>query len=158
MRFSYYNLTSKILLSVFCLLPFLGMIIFFMQVGNVLAISLSVIMIFLLIVFIYKCFFIKVNIDKSGITYVSPLKNKHLNWDEVKDVLIVVRERRSLPDYYKFNEWMEAGKAGKSYFVLFRTTEGFPENPMFMFSAPTGEDYISVQFRPSIKQAIEKYR
>lgn len=158
MRFSYYNITSKILLSVFCLLPFLGMAVFFIQVGNGLTMSLGGLMIFLIFVFTYKCFFIKVSIDESGVTYKSLLKEKHLQWDEVQDILIVVRERRSIPDYYKFDEWMNSGKSGKSYFVLFRTTEGFPENPMFMFSAPTDEDYISVQFRPAIQRAIKKYQ
>lgn len=158
MRFSYYNLTSKILLFVFCLLPFLGMSIFFLQVGNGLAKSLSAVMLFLFVVFVYKCFFIKVSIDAEGLTYKSLLKEKQLKWNEINDVLIVVRERRSVADYYKFDEWMNAGKAGKSYFVLFRTTEGFPENPMFMFSAPTSEDYISVQFRPAIQKAIAQYR
>ncbi|KUF38681.1 PH domain-containing protein [Myroides marinus] len=158
MKFSYYNITSKILLFVFCLLPFLGMAVFFIQVGNGLTMSLGGLMIFLILVFTYKSFFIKVSIDESGVTYKSLLKEKHLRWDEVKDILIVVRERRSVPDYYRFEEWMNAGKAGKSYFVLFRTTEGFPVNPMFMFSAPIDEDYISVQFRPAIKRAIEKYQ
>lgn len=156
MKFNYYNVSSRILLFLICIGPFLGSALFFLSIGNVLTIILSVVMLFLFVVFLYKSSFMNVTIDEKGVLYKSLFQEKALQWEEIKDVLIVVRERRSIPDYYKLDEWLEAGKLGKSYFILFRTTEGFPENPMFMFSAPVGRDYISVQFRKGVEQAIRK--
>lgn len=154
MKFNYYNVSSRILLSIFCIGPFLGSALFFMTIGNILTVVLGIVMLFLFVVFMYKCCFMNVTIDEKGVLYKSLFQEKLLKWEEVKDVLIVVRERRSIPDYYKLSEWLDAGKMGKSYFVLFRTTEGFPENPMFMFSAPVGQEYISVQFRKGVETAI----
>ncbi len=99
----------------------------------------------------------KVTIDEKGVSYKSLFKEKSLSWTEIQDVLIVVRERRSIPDYYKLEEWMQAGKSSKSYFLLFRSTSEFPANPMFMFSAPIDEDYISVQARKEIIESINQY-
>lgn len=137
--------------------PFLGMAIFFLLYGNGMSKVLSIVLLFLAVVFFCKAMCLKVNIDEKGIIYKGVFNRKVLEWGAVEDVLIVVRERRSVPDYYKFDEWMDAGKKGKSYFLLFRTTTGFPENPMFMFSAPIGEDYISVQFRPKLAETVQKY-
>lgn len=99
----------------------------------------------------------KVTIDEKGVSYKSLLREKFLPWSEVKDVLIAVRERRSIPDYYKLEEWIQSGRSGKSYFLLFRSTSEFPANPMFMFSAPIDEDYISVQSRKEIIEQINQY-
>jgi hypothetical protein len=137
--------------------PFLGMAVFFLLYGNSMSKVLSIVLLFLAAVFFCKAMCLKVSIDEQGITYKGVFSKRVLEWNAVEDVLIVVRERRSVPDYYKFDEWMAAGKKGKSYFLLFRTTNGFPENPMFMFSAPVGEDYISVQFRPKIAEMIQQY-
>lgn len=99
----------------------------------------------------------KVTIDEKGVLYKSLFKEKFLPWTAVKDVLIVVRERRSLPDYYKLEEWMASGRAAKNHFLLFRTTPDFPANPMFMFSAPVDEDYISVQCRNAIIKRVNQF-
>ncbi|MGG5505747.1 MULTISPECIES: hypothetical protein [unclassified Myroides] len=99
----------------------------------------------------------KVSIDEKGVRYKSLFKEKFLAWTEIKDVLIVVRERRSVPDYYKLEEWLQSGRSGKSYFLLFRSTSEFPANPMFMFSAPIDTDYISVQSRKTILAEVNRY-
>lgn len=145
------------MLLVVSLGPFLGMAIFFLLFGNLMSKLLSLVLVFLAIVFFCKAMCLHVTIDENGVTYKGVFSKKMLDWKAIEDVLIVVRERRSIPDYYKFDEWMSAGKKGKSYFLLFRITTGFPENPMFMFSAPVGEDYISVQFRNKIAEAIHMY-
>lgn len=157
MKFSYYNTSSKIILLLICFGPFLGMGVWSIIFAPNLLKLVSIFLFALFGVFFYKCLFINVTLSEQGITYKSMLQQKHLAWSEVKDVLIVVRERRSIPDYYKFDEWIDAGKLGKSYFLLFRTTAGFPENQMFMFSSPIGSDYISVQYRSKIKDTIYKY-
>lgn len=157
MKFSYYNISSKIILLIVCFGPFLGMSIWSMLLGPGFLKIVSVLLFFLFIVFFYKCIFIHVTITEDGVTYKSLLQTKHLAWEDIKDVLIVVRERRSSPDYYRFNEWIDEGRSGKSYFVLFRTTEGFPQDPMFMFSAPIAKDYISLQYRENVKEVIYNY-
>lgn len=150
MNFNYYNRTNRILLWIFCLLPFLSMGILFFVLGNSLTVFLGTVLLVLLLVFFYKCTFIRVMINKEGITYKSLFYYKYISWSEVKDILIVVRQRRSAPDYYKYKDWIQAGYESKNYFLLFRTSEKFPVNPMFMFSAPIGENYISIQYRKKI--------
>lgn len=157
MTYNYYNSSSRITLLIMCLGPFLSMAIFFVFLENTLMLCFSAVLIFLFFVFLYKIMFIKVTIDKDGILYKSYFKEKRLIWSEVKDVLLVVRERRSIPDYYKLDEWLNSGRSGKSNFVLFRSSNDFPSNPMFMFSAPFGDNYISVQYRKGLEQEIWKY-
>jgi len=140
-----------------CFGPFLGTGLFFLFVASGLAKLISVLLLFLFLVFFYKIIGIKVTIDERGVLYKSVLQEKFLPWEEIKDVLLVVRERRSIPDYYRLEEWIQSGRSGKSYFILFRTTNEFPANPMFMFSAPIGEGYISVQYRKAIQQKIQQY-
>ncbi|WP_413511297.1 PH domain-containing protein [Myroides odoratus] len=157
MKFNYYNASSCSLLLAMCLGPFLGTGIFFLVVGTGLVKLVAILLFFLFVVFFYKVLFMKVSVDEKGVLYKSLFQEKYLPWTEIKDVLIVVRERRSVPDYYKLNEWMQSGRSGKSYFLLFRTSSEFPANPMFMFSAPIGEDYISVQSRKTIQQKVNQY-
>ncbi|MHC5200824.1 hypothetical protein [Myroides sp. LJL119] len=99
----------------------------------------------------------KVSIDQYGIHYSSLLKKQTLLWQELHDVLIVVRERRNNPDYYKYEHWFAANRLGKGYFLLFRAGDSFPENPMFMFSAPVSQGYISVQYRKEIQKYVDRY-
>ncbi|WP_158961650.1 PH domain-containing protein [Myroides fluvii] len=157
MKFNYYNTSSSALLLVLCLGPFLSTGIFFLLVASGIIKLVAVLLFFLFLVFLYKVLFMKVTIDEKGVSYKSLFKEKSLSWTEIQDVLIVVRERRSIPDYYKLEEWMQAGKSSKSYFLLFRSTSEFPANPMFMFSAPIDEDYISVQARKEIIESINQY-
>lgn len=157
MEYNYYNISSRILLGIFCLGPLLGMGVFFIKTGTVFGIVSSIILLFLFIVFAYKNLFLKVTINEEGIVYRSLLKEKRISWAELYDILIVVRERRSVPDYYKFTEWVDAGNSCKSYFILFRSSNEFPDNPMFMFSAPIGHNYISVQYRKGMEELIKKY-
>lgn len=157
MKFSYYNTGSKIILLLMCLGPFLGMSVWSMWLGPGFLKFVSAILFVLFLVFIHKCLFVDVTINAAGITYKSLLKTKHMDWSEVKDILIVVRERRSSPDFYRLNEWLEEGKKGKNYFILFRTTAEIPQDPMFVFTSPTGEDYISLQYRNKVKDAIYTY-
>lgn len=157
MKFNYYNTSSSILLLVLCLGPFLSTGIFFLLVASGIVKFVAVLLFLLFFVFLYKVLFMKVTIDEKGVSYKSLLREKFLPWSEVKDVLIAVRERRSIPDYYKLEEWIQSGRSGKSYFLLFRSTSEFPANPMFMFSAPIDEDYISVQSRKEIIEQINQY-
>ncbi|MBB1148626.1 MULTISPECIES: PH domain-containing protein [unclassified Myroides] len=157
MKFNYYNLSSSLLLLLICLGPFLATGIFFLLVGVGVVKLVAVILFFLFFVFLYKIMFIKVTIDENGVLYKSFFREKFLPWTAISDVLLVVRERRSIPDYYKLNEWIASGRTSKSYFLLFRTTSEFPANPMFMFSAPIDEDYISVQSRKAIIEKINQY-
>ncbi len=157
MTYNYYNNSSRITLLIMCLGPFLSMGIFFIFLGNTLMLCFATVLFFLFFVFLYKTMFIKVTIDEKGILYKSYFKEKFLAWSEVKDVLMVIRERRSMPDFYKFNEWLESGRSGKSNFLLFRSTNEFPANPMFMFSAPFGDNYISIQYRRGIEVEINRY-
>lgn len=145
------------MLLLICLGPFLATGIFFLLVGVGVVKLVAVILFFLFFVFLYKIMFIKVTIDENGVLYKSFFREKFLPWTAISDVLLVVRERRSIPDYYKLNEWIASGRTSKSYFLLFRTTSEFPANPMFMFSAPIDEDYISVQSRKAIIEKINQY-
>lgn len=156
MKFNYYNSTNRILLCVFCLLPFLSMGILFFVIASPITLFLGVVLLFLFLVFLYKCTFIGIAMDEEGVTYKSLFYSKHISWNQVKDILIVVRHRRSAPDYYTYREWIQAGYEGKNYFLLFRTTDEFPANPMFMFSAPIGENYISVQYRKQIGLLLKR--
>ncbi|MGG5576469.1 PH domain-containing protein [Myroides sp. C15-4] len=157
MKFNYYNPSSSLLLLVICLGPFLSTGIFFLLVGVGIVKLVAVILFFLFFVFLYKIVFIKVTIDEKGVMYKSLFKEKFLPWTAINDVLLVVRERRSIPDYYKLNEWIASGRKTKSYFLLFRATSEFPANPMFMFSEPIAEDYISVQSRKAILEKVNQY-
>ncbi len=157
MKFNYYNTSSRILLLLLCLGPFLSIGIFFLLVASGIVKFVAILLFFLFFVFLYKVCCMKVIIDEKGVSYKSLFKEKFLPWSAIKDVLIVVRERRSIPDYYKLEEWMQAGRSGKSYFLLFRTSTEFPANPMFMFSAPIDEDYISVQSRKEVIEKINQY-
>lgn len=157
MKFNYYNPSSSLLLLLICLGPFLSTAIFFLVVGVGVVKLVAVILFFLFFVFLYKVAFVKVTIDEKGVLYKSLFKEKFLPWTAISDVLLVVRERRSIPDYYKLEEWIASGRTTKSYFLLFRTTSEFPANPMFMFSAPIDEDYISVQSRKAILERVNRY-
>ncbi len=99
-----------------------------------------------------------VTIDESGVHYKSLFKNKTILWKDMHDVLIVVRQRRNSPDYYNYQEWIEHGNAVGGNFVLFRSDNSFPENPMFMFSLPVSYSYISLQCRKQVQKVIELYR
>ncbi len=157
MIYNYYNSSSRITLLIMCLGPFLSMAIFFIFLGNTLMLCFAAVLLFLFFVFLYKIMFIKVTIDEKGILYKSYFKEKRLIWPEVKDVLLVVRERRSIPDYYNLREWLSSGRSGKSNFILFRSSNEFPSNSMFMFSAPFGDNYISVQYRKGLEKEIWQY-
>ena len=157
MKFNYYNTSSSLLLLLICLGPFLSTGIFFLLVGVGIVKFVALVFFFLFAVFFYKVVFMKVTIDERGVWYKSLFKEKFLAWSEISDVLIVVRERRSIPDYYKLDEWLQSGRLGKSYFLLFRTTSEFPANPMFMFSSPIDEDYISVQSRTEILNRVNQF-
>lgn len=156
-EFNYYNITSRLLLLALGFLPMLCMGIWMIVYGNTMAHILSVLLFFLAGVFLYKVFFIKIQIDQDGLSYRSPLNKKTIAWTAVHDVLIVVRERRNIPDYYPFLQWHKAGNKGKSYFLLFRTDAQFPQNPMFMFSSPVTPQYLSVQYRNDLAKEILKY-
>ncbi|MTG96957.1 MULTISPECIES: PH domain-containing protein [Myroides] len=156
MKYNYYNFPSRIVLLIISIGPFLGMGIYFLLQGIGFAKVLSVLLFFLFAVFFYKAFFMNVIIDEEGVKYQSLFRKQSFEWAELHDVLIVVRQRRSVPDFYKLNEWFDAGYSGKSYFLLFRTTDAFPENPMFMFSAPMSYHYISVQYRKGMEKIIRE--
>ncbi|MEC4112539.1 PH domain-containing protein [Myroides pelagicus] len=157
MKYNYYNISSRIILLIISIGPFLGAGLYFLIQGVGIAKIMSVFLFFLFLVFFYKSMCMNVTIDEEGITYKSLFKQQTFGWEQVHDVLIVVRQRRSVPDYYKFSDWFGAGYYGKSYFILFRTTPAFPENPMFMFSAPVGPHYISVQYRKGMEDLVDKY-
>ena len=145
------------MLLAMCLGPFLGLAIYLLSTGTLMAAIVALFCLFLFGVFFYKSNFIHVTISEKGVLYKSGFQERLMAWEEVKDVLIVVRERRNVPDYYKFDEWVEANRLGKNYFLLFRTIDEIPENPMFMFSEPMGKTYISVQYRKQIEKDIFKY-
>ncbi|WP_410878368.1 PH domain-containing protein [Myroides sp. DW712] len=157
MKFNYYTRTSRAILLILCLGPFLSIGIFFLLVATGIVKLVALLLFFLFFVFLYKIGGMKVTLDEKGVYYKSLLKEKFLPWKEIQDILIVVRERRSIPDYYKLEEWMQGGRSCKSYFLLFRSTSEFPANPMFMFSAPIDEDYISLQARKKVIELIQHY-
>lgn len=157
MEFNFYNISSRIILFALGFLPMLLMAGWMIVFGNTLAHILSILLFFLAAVFLYKIFCIKVIVDDRGLFYRSPLCKKQILWKDLHDILIVVRERRNTPDYYPFIEWYDIGNPGKSYFLLFRTTKEFPQNPMFMFSTPATPEYISLQYRKKLAQVILEY-
>jgi|GEM_PF-3136200 len=157
MKFNYYNQSSSAILLVLCLGPFLSVGIFFLLAATGIVKLVALLLFFLFFVFLYKIGGMKVTLDPDGVHYKSLFKEKFLPWTDIQDVLIVVRERRSIPDYYKLEDWIQSGKSCKSYFLLFRSTNEFPANPMFMFSAPIDEDYISIQARKKVIELINHY-
>lgn len=156
-RFNYYNLPSRIILMLLAIGPFLGFGIYFLLYGNVLAKILSIVLFFLCGVFVFKSTAMHVSLDDKGIHYKSWFKTNSIAWDELHDILIVVRERRNNADYYKYEQWFADKRLGKGYFLLFRADQSFPENPMFMFSTPVSENYISVQYRGKLQQVVDRY-
>lgn len=157
MKFNYYNRASSAILLVLCLGPFLSIGIFFLLVATGIVKLVALLLFVLFFVFLYKIGGMKVTLDEKGVHYKSLLREKFLPWTDVQDILIVVRQRRSIPDYYKLEEWLQGGQACKSYFLLFRSTSEFPANPMFMFSAPIDEEYISIQARKKVIELINRY-
>ncbi|MHC5352587.1 hypothetical protein ACYSNX_00065 [Myroides sp. LJL115] len=99
----------------------------------------------------------KVILDQEGIHYKSLFKKQTILWEQLYDVLIVVRQRRNMPDYYNYQEWIQSGNSSNGSFLLFRRNQSFPENPMFMFSLPVTQNYISVQYRDKINDLLQKY-
>ena len=75
----------------------------------------------LLLVFVYKTCFIHVFVDAKGIRYKSLFKEKYIAKGELKDVLVVRKQRRNEPLFIDFNDFYEKGLYGGNSFLIFRT-------------------------------------
>lgn len=110
----------------------------------------------MLLVFVYKAYFIHVVIDEKGIRYKSLFKEKYIAKKELLDVLIVQKQRRNEPLYLSFKDFYEKRLYGGSGFLVFRTADEIPKSNAFVFSNPIDSFYISVQYRSNLEPWVLK--
>ncbi|NDV70334.1 hypothetical protein [Dysgonomonas sp. 25] len=138
------------------LIPFILFLLIFAAVGNILGYVMVALIFLFMLLLVHRFFIISITFDENKVVYKSLFKKIEYDYGDVKDIIVVEKERRAAPEFETYeNNFSPSGGLGTSYFILIGDINYYPSNPYFLLTKPVDKDYITLQYRDSLKPFLE---
>lgn len=154
---SFYNRGTRILM-LFVLVPiFIFITILFVSSQNTFLYLIASFFVLVVGILIYKTCFITLQFSEKGVYYKSLFKERWFLKEDIIDVLVMSKQRRSSPVFIDFKKWYALDIQGGNDFLILRTEEKLPQQTSFIFSDPIDGYYCTIQYRESLEKWILYY-
>lgn len=124
--------------------------------GDVLGYIMSGVLFFILLFLIHRFFLIKITFEENKIIYKSLFKKIEIKVEDVNDIVIVEKQRRSAPEFEEYYDGFEPEIGLTSYFIMIGNLDYYPSNPQFLITSPVKSNYITLQYQDDLKEPLRK--
>lgn len=156
-KISFYNRNTRFLM-LFVLVPiFAFLTILFVSSQNTFLYLIASFFVLVIGILIYKTCLVTLEFSEKGVYYKSLFKERWFLKDDLVDVLVMSKQRRSQPVFIDFIKWHALDIQGGNDFLILRTEAKLPQQTSFVFSEPLGVYYCTVQYREDLEKWMLYY-
>ncbi len=138
------------------LIPFLFLLFIFARLGGVFGYAMAAFIFLFLLLLVHRFFIVSITFDENKVTYKSFSKKIEFNYEDVKDIIIVEKERRAAPEFDTYtDDYVPSRGIGTSYFIMIGNINYYPSNSYFLLTKPVDTDYITLQYRDDLKPFLK---